>query len=74
MIPGLPRSAVSRSRVPTLLLSGERSLALHGLIDSQLEKLLPRHERIILAKATHEMWNEYPEECRAAALAFFAKH
>jgi len=72
--PEVAQSAVRRTGTPTLLLSGERSLALHGLIDSQLEKLLPHHERIILAGATHEMWNEYPEECRAAALAFLAKH
>ena len=72
--PDLPFDAVRRIKVPTLLLSGEHSLALHGLIDGQLEKLLPRNERVILPKATHEMWNEYPEDCRNAALAFFAKH
>lgn len=72
--PDLPLSAVRRIKAPTLLLSGQRSLALHGVIDRQLESLLPQNERIILAKATHEMWNEYPDECRSAALAFFAKH
>lgn len=72
--PDLPLSAVRRIKVPTLLLSGQRSLMLHRMIDSQLERLLPQRERIILSKATHEMWNEYPEECRSAALGFFAKH
>ena len=72
--PDLPLDAVPRIKTPTLLLSGERSLALHGLIDSQLAKLLPQNERVIVAKATHEMWNEYPEACRSAALAFLAKH
>ena len=72
--PDLPVAAVKRIRAPTLLLSGERSLALHGMIDSQLAALLPQVERIILASATHEMWNEHPEECRNAAIAFFAKH
>ena len=72
--PALPLEAVRRIRAPTLLLSGQRSLTLHGMIDSQLERLLPQKERIILSNATHEMWNEYPEECRRAALVFFAKH
>jgi pimeloyl-ACP methyl ester carboxylesterase len=72
--PDLPLSVVRRIRAPTLLLSGQRSLTLHGLIDTQLERLLPRKERIIVTNATHEMWNEYPEECRSAALLFFAKH
>ena len=72
--PALPVAAVKRIRLPTLLLSGQRSLALHGVIDKQLATLLPQVERTILANATHEMWNEFPEECRNAAIAFFAKH
>ncbi len=58
--PDVPLTAVSRIKVPTLLLSGQRSLALHGLIDRQLERLLPDNERIILPNATHEMWSEQP--------------
>ena len=72
--PDLPVAAVKRIRSPTLLLSGQRSLALHGMVDSHLAALLPQVERIILANATHEMWNAQPEECRSAAFAFFAKH
>jgi non-heme chloroperoxidase len=72
--PDLPRSAIAHIKVPTLLLSGQRSLTLHGLIDTQLEKLLPLRERIIISNATHEMWNEYPEGCRNATLVFIGKH
>ena len=67
-------AAVDDVEVPALLLSGQRSLKLADLIDGRLERLLPQAQRMILANATHEMWNEYPEECRNAALAFFAKH
>lgn len=59
---------------PTLLLSGERSLALHHLIDGRLLTLLPHAERTVIKDATHEMWGERPEECRALALAFLALH
>jgi non-heme chloroperoxidase len=72
--PDLPFTSVRQIKAPTLLLSGQRSLALHGLIDQQLERLLAHHERIVLANATHEMWNEYPEECRTATFAFLSKH
>jgi len=72
--PDLPFTAVSRIKAPTLLLSGQRSLALAALIDKQLERLLPNNERIILPDATHEMWSDQPEQCRNATLAFFAKH
>jgi non-heme chloroperoxidase len=72
--PNLPFSVVKEIKTPTLLLSGERSLAMHKAIDPQLEKLLANNERVVLANATHEMWNEYPEECRKATFAFLAKH
>jgi len=72
--PDLPSSVVRRIEVPTLLLSGQRSLMLHRMIDSQLEKLLSHRKRIIVSNATHEMWNEYPKECQSAALVFLAKH
>ena len=72
--PALDFDAVRQIKAPTLLLSGQRSLALHGVIDRQLERLLVHNERIVLANATHEMWHEYPEECRKATLTFLAKH
>ena len=72
--PALPVGTVKRITAPTLLLSGQRSLKLADLIDKRLESLLPQAQRIVLANATHEMWNEYPEECRNAAIAFFARH
>lgn len=72
--PALPLEAVKHIRAPTLLLSGQRTLELHKVIDGQLGSLLPKNERIILPNASHEMWNEYPEECRNAALAFVATH
>jgi len=72
--PDLPPNAVAHIKVPTLLLSGQRSMTLNGLVDRQLEKLLPQGERIIISNATHEMWNEYPEECRKEVLAFIGKH
>jgi len=72
--PTLRFSAVKSIKAPTLLLSGQRSLKLANVIDRQLEALLPHVQRIILANATHEMWSEYPEECRNAVIAFLAKH
>jgi len=72
--PALPLSTIKRIKAPTLLLSGQRSLGLANLIDRRLEVLLSHARRMILANATHEMWNEYPEECRNAAIEFFAIH
>lgn len=72
--PPLPPNAIKHIKAPTLLLSGRKSLRLSNAIDAQLERLLPQGRRIILANATHEMWSEYPAECRNAAIAFFDKH
>ena len=72
--PYVAPSAVKGIRTPVLLLSGERSLALHGVIDRQLEKVLPRCERVVIPDATHEMWSDHPEECQNAVLAFLARH
>lgn len=72
--PPLPFAAVKRIDAPTLLLSGQRSLKLANVIDGKLERLLPHARRIILVGATHEMWSEYPKECRDAAIAFMNQH
>jgi pimeloyl-ACP methyl ester carboxylesterase len=72
--PELPFNTVRQIKAPTLLLSGQRSLALHAAIDRQLQSLLIQNERIVLENATHEMWNEYPEVCRKATLVFLARH
>lgn len=72
--PAVPLTSVERIKAPTLLLSGQRSLKLSNAIDGQLKRLLPHGQRIVLANATHEMWSEYPEECRNATIAFLREH
>jgi non-heme chloroperoxidase len=72
--PTVAQSAVAGIRAPTLMLSGERTMPLHKLIDKRLESLLPHHQRIVLSGASHEMWSEKPEECRKAVLTFLAAH
>ena len=72
--PPLAQDAVARIVAPTLLLGGEHTMELQKVIDRRLLGLLPHHERIVLAEASHEMWTEKPEECRKATLAFIAAH
>ena len=33
-------------------------------------RTLPHARRVVIAKATHDMWSEHPKECRDAAIAF----
>lgn len=72
--PILLRADVRRMKAPALMLSGGRTLEILKVVDAELEPLLANGERVILANATHNMWNEQPEDCRRAVLAFLDKH
>jgi len=70
--PAPARDAVAALDVPVLLLSGERTLPLHRVVDAQLEALLPRVRRETIAGATHDLWAEKGERCRELTLEFIA--
>jgi non-heme chloroperoxidase len=72
--PMIDRKAVRAIRTPVLLMSGENILPMNKLIDAELRRLLPQAEVAIIPGATHEMWAERPDECRAGAVAFFERH
>jgi pimeloyl-ACP methyl ester carboxylesterase len=65
---------VASIMVPVLLLSGERTLEEHKIIDAELEKLISGARRIVVPGTTHEMWDEQPEVCREHALRFISEH
>ena len=70
--PFIPREKVRQLKVPTLILSGSKTVATARYTDPELERLLPERsrKRIILKDATHNMWMEQPENCRTAVLGF----
>jgi pimeloyl-ACP methyl ester carboxylesterase len=68
--PSLSREEVAGISAPTLLMEGQHTLPLHRLLDAQYAALLPNNRRLIIPKATHEMWDERPVACREAALTF----
>jgi pimeloyl-ACP methyl ester carboxylesterase len=72
--PELAPDAVRGLAAPTLLLSGASTIPLHALVDDELERLLPHSERIVIPDASHDLWADQPELCRAATLAFLARH
>ncbi len=74
LFPELAPSAIHAIRVPMLIMSGRKSYAFLGLIDSELSKLLPDNRRIIFPDAGHQMWMQHPQEARADAEAFFRAH
>ena len=72
--PMLDRAAVKAIKVPILLMSGQDTMRMNKRIDAELERLLPMAETAVIRGATHEMWAEQPDACRARVASFFAKH
>lgn len=69
--PGPSREEVNRTDCPILLLSGERTIPVHRLIDAELERTFKRCHRIMIQDAGHGMWAEQPDACRRQAMEFF---
>ena len=70
--PVLSRAEVQQLTVPTLMLTGEQTLPIHQLVNDELERLVPNGVRVRFPDATHELWEEFPEQARATTLAFLA--
>ena len=73
IFPPLPREQVARIQVPTLLLTGARTLPIHQFIDAELQSLLPHASSVTIPQAGHEMWSDNAEACRDATLKFLRK-
>ena len=72
--PPLSEDDVRGVRVPTLLMTGDRSPALLLRLTERLEELLPNAERIEIVDASHAMQEEQPTAVNAAILGFLARH
>jgi pimeloyl-ACP methyl ester carboxylesterase len=72
--PMLDRAAVRAITVPILLMSGQNTMQINKQIDAELHRLLPKAETVVIRGATHEMWAEQPDVCRARVASFLAKH
>lgn len=70
--PMVDRRQVQCLAVPTLILSGGKSVATAKYTDPELERLLPEQtrRRIVLKDATHAMWVEQPVDCRNVVIRF----
>lgn len=70
--PNMDRQQVRRLAVPTLILSGSKSVATARLTDPELERLIPEplRKRVVFPGATHIMWIEQPVRFRETVLEF----
>jgi pimeloyl-ACP methyl ester carboxylesterase len=63
----------ARIKAPTLLVTGERTLRLFTVTLDELEKCLPKSERVTLRGTTHGLPLENPAAFNEAVLRFLGK-
>lgn len=70
--PDVDRNLVRRLAVPTLILSGSKSVATAKFTDPELVRLIPERSRkhVVFEGATHIMWIEQPKRFRETVLEF----
>jgi len=71
--PPLDEEDVRGIRVPTLLMTGQRSPAFLLRLTEHLQRLLPNAERVDIAGASHAMQEENPGAVNEAILGFLAE-
>jgi pimeloyl-ACP methyl ester carboxylesterase len=72
--PPLDEKDVRGIRIPTLLMTGQRSPAFLLRLTEHLQRLLPNAERVDIAGASHAMQEENPGAVNEAILGFLARH
>ena len=74
--PHVDRERVRQMKVPTLVLSADKSNATSTRTDPELTELLPRKtsKRVMIKGARHIMWVDQPEQCEKAVLEFIRAH
>jgi len=72
--PMLDRDVVRRLKVPTLLITGEKTLTPLRMIIEELSRVMPAAECVTIPGATHDMWLEEPKACGKATLSFLGRH
>jgi pimeloyl-ACP methyl ester carboxylesterase len=74
LFPDIKATDIAAIKLPTLMLSGAKSYPFLGVIDGELERLIPGVKRITFPDATHQMWLEHPDLCRAAVVGLIGAH
>lgn len=73
LFPELAPEKLNGIRAPALLLCGAKTYPFLRVISSELGRLLPNAETIVLPNAGHQMWIQHPDLCRTDVEAFLAR-
>jgi pimeloyl-ACP methyl ester carboxylesterase len=72
--PNLSKDELSKLRVPVLIVTGERTIKIHKLVNEELSRVIPNVEKVTISGAGHGSPRENPLAFNAAVLKFLAAH
>lgn len=72
--PQITCADLSRIKVPTLLLKGDKSISFFSLINDELYRCLTNREKAVLTNTSHGLEYENPSEFNRIVLDFINKH
>jgi pimeloyl-ACP methyl ester carboxylesterase len=70
--PDIPRASLYRLRMPVLVITGEKTVAIHRRIDEELSRLIPRARSATIPAAGHGSPRENPQVFTEVVDAFLA--
>jgi pimeloyl-ACP methyl ester carboxylesterase len=70
LFPAISEAKVRSIRVPTLLLTGDRTYRFLTVINDRLARLLPDNQTVVVHGVGHQMWYQRPELCRDVTQTF----
>jgi len=65
---------IKEFHAPVLLLTGDHTLPVLKRCVAALTARFPESERVVIQNATHDMWNERPEDCGVALQKFLGEN
>lgn len=70
--PEVSAKTLAQLRIPTLIITGERTIELHRLVDQELARLMPNVQEATIPGAGHGSPRENPQAFNEALLAFLS--
>lgn len=71
--PNIPKGKLRRLKIPTLIITGEKTTKIHSQVDDELARLIPGANRALVPNAGHGTPRENPSFFNTTVLDFLSK-
>jgi pimeloyl-ACP methyl ester carboxylesterase len=71
--PYLPKNKVKKIRIPTLIMTGANTIAVHAAVDAELARLMPNATAITVPNSGHGIVRDNPTVFMSSVMEFLAK-